>query len=55
MVGDSAEADVAGGAGVGLRTVWLTRGREWDSTMPPPDTAVTTVSDAVTAILSRDG
>lgn len=53
MVGDSAEADVAGGGGAGLRTVWLTRGREWDAALPPPDAVATTVSDAVRVLLSR--
>jgi FMN phosphatase YigB (HAD superfamily) len=52
MVGDSAEADVAGGAAAGLRTVWLTRGREWDTKLPPPDAAVGTVAEAVAVLLS---
>jgi putative hydrolase of the HAD superfamily len=29
MVGDSAEADIVGGAGAGLRTAWVTLGRDW--------------------------
>ena len=53
MVGDAAEADVAGGAAAGLRTVWLTRGREWNSVLPPPDAAVGTVTHAVEVLLSR--
>lgn len=55
MIGDSAEADVADGAAAGLRTVWLTRGREWDSALPPPDAAVTTVTNAVAVLLNRTG
>lgn len=53
MVGDSAEADVAGGAAAGLRTAWLTRGREWNPVLPPPDAAVTTAAHAVHVLLSR--
>jgi len=29
MVGDSSESDVGGGHGAGLRTAWVTLGREW--------------------------
>lgn len=55
MVGDSPEADVAGGTAAGLRTVWLTRGREWDAALPPPDAAVTTVGEGVTVLLGCTG
>ena len=36
MVGDSAEADIVGGANAGLRTIWIARGRNWtlDSLRP---------------------
>jgi FMN phosphatase YigB (HAD superfamily) len=54
MIGDSAEADVAGGAAVGLRTIWLARGRTWGATLPRPDATVTTVSEAVGSLLGRD-
>jgi len=29
VVGDPAEADIGGGKGAGLRTVWMRRGRDW--------------------------
>ena len=29
MVGDSPEADIAGGIAAGLRTIWMARGRKW--------------------------
>ena len=36
MVGDSAAADIRGGQGVGLRTIWFHRGRTWDLDGPLP-------------------
>jgi len=52
MVGDSATADISGGQAVGLRTVWMARGRKWDEAMPPPDFIVESISDAVAIILN---
>jgi FMN phosphatase YigB (HAD superfamily) len=42
MVGDSPASDIAGGMGVGLRTIWISRGRDWavdgvDPTVTVPD------------------
>jgi len=34
MIGDHAEFDIGGGAGAGLDTVWLTRGRAWPDDLP---------------------
>jgi HAD superfamily hydrolase (TIGR01549 family) len=51
MVGDSPTADVGGGKAAGLRTVWLARGRHWDSG-PAPDVVVGTVSEAVAHLLA---
>jgi putative hydrolase of the HAD superfamily len=52
MVGDCPVRDVAGGRQVGLRTVWLHRGRVWDSATPPPEATVDHASDTV-AVLSK--
>jgi FMN phosphatase YigB (HAD superfamily) len=43
MVGDSGEHDIGGGAGVGLRTAWVSRGRTWPAGLPysPDVTSVT--------------
>lgn len=30
MIGDNPEADIGGAAAVGLKTIWLRRGRRWD-------------------------
>ncbi|HEX3793431.1 MAG TPA: HAD family hydrolase [Acidimicrobiales bacterium] len=51
MTGDSAAADIAGGRGVGLRTIWIARGRTWKSPSPSPDAIVDTVPQAVRIIL----
>ena len=51
MTGDSVAADMAGGRGVGLRTIWVARGRTWVSSDPAPDAAVATVSQAINIIL----
>ena len=53
MVGDSAAFDIAGGRGVGLRTVWLSRSRTWTETDFFPDVIASSVSDAVEQILRR--
>jgi FMN phosphatase YigB (HAD superfamily) len=52
MVGDSPEADIGGGIGVGLRTVWLARGRAWREPNYEPDAVVSTIDDAVRLILA---
>ena len=47
MIGDNPEADIGGGRGAGLRTVWLNRGRNWvhhdyrpDQQAPGPAAAI---------------
>ncbi|MFK0047867.1 HAD family hydrolase [Streptomyces sp. NPDC090741] len=47
MVGDDLDADVSGGSQAGLRTVWISGGRERPSTSPEPDHTVDTVLEAV--------
>jgi FMN phosphatase YigB (HAD superfamily) len=54
MTGDSVCADMAGGRGVGLRTIWIARGREWASSDPAPDAVVLTVPQAIKVILESD-
>ena len=51
MVGDSPQADVLGGAGVGLSTIWLSRGRSWPAEVAPPSRVVSSIQQAVEAIL----
>jgi putative hydrolase of the HAD superfamily len=47
MVGDSAHNDIAGGRGMGFRTVWLERGRRWEHEEFAPDHIVPDVPAAV--------
>jgi putative hydrolase of the HAD superfamily len=47
MVGDCATRDVAGGAAVGLSTIWVRRDREWPDAAPSPDRTVDDVVDAI--------
>jgi HAD superfamily hydrolase (TIGR01549 family) len=51
MVGDSPEADVAGGIGAGLRTIWMSRGREWSEYDYSPEFAALAIPEAVEIIL----
>lgn len=54
MTGDSAEADIAGGIGVGLRTIWLSSDRAWRQPAYVPEAIATTVGEAVDIILAAD-
>jgi HAD superfamily hydrolase (TIGR01509 family) len=51
MVGDCADRDIAGAQAVGLRTVWLRRGRPWDPTATAPDAIVDQVHEVATVLL----
>jgi putative hydrolase of the HAD superfamily len=51
MVGDSGPADIRGGQGVGLRTIWIHRGRTWVAGDPPPGAQSSGIPDAVRIIL----
>jgi len=54
MVGDSPLADIQGGQGVGLRTVWMTRGRTWPAHDFRPDHREDSVTGAVEHILEAE-
>jgi putative hydrolase of the HAD superfamily len=51
MVGDSPEADVGGGITAGLRTIWMSRGREWGGFDYSPDFTVASIPEAAELIL----
>jgi len=53
MVGDSPMADIAGGRGAGLRTIWLHRGRNWEPSGYRPDAVADDIRDAVEHIVAR--
>lgn len=53
MIGDNPEADIVGGRVAGLRTAWLSLGRSWELSGPPPDLVVDSFPEAVAGILAR--
>jgi putative hydrolase of the HAD superfamily len=57
MIGDRHETDVLGAVRAGIRSAWITQGRDWDGSLPyRPDLEAVTFADAMTEILvsSRD-
>lgn len=52
MVGDTAEADIAGAHALGFVTVWLDRGRAWPNLPFRPDHVARSVDEAVDIILT---
>jgi putative hydrolase of the HAD superfamily len=53
MVGDSPSADIVGAMKCGLRTIWMSRGREWALTGFTPDAVVTSIPNAAAYLLSN--
>jgi HAD superfamily hydrolase (TIGR01662 family) len=53
MVGDRADADVAGAIACGMSSVWISRGRTWTDRSFQPDIVAASVAEAVSAIRSR--
>ena len=51
MVGDNPAADIEGGSGAGLRTIWMHAGREWPADATRPDHTVGDIPEAVALIL----
>ena len=53
MVGDAPVPDICGGRAVGLRTIWIDRGRTWNTgDGDPPDVTVESLAGAIEEILS---
>jgi len=52
MIGDSAEADIAGARNAGLPCIWLHRGREWPLTEFRPDRTAASFPSAIRIILA---
>lgn len=46
MIGDSPDTDILGGLGAGLRTIWVSHGREWQHRNAAPHHTVPRVLDA---------
>jgi HAD superfamily hydrolase (TIGR01549 family) len=51
MVGDCATRDIGGAKALGLRTVWMRRGRSWDPRTATPDAMADQVPDVVSVLL----
>jgi HAD superfamily hydrolase (TIGR01509 family) len=52
MIGDNPEADIGGGRGAGLRTVWLSRGRNWPHHDYQPDQQAPDPAAAIRQVLA---
>ncbi|OLR91891.1 HAD family hydrolase [Actinokineospora bangkokensis] len=55
MVGDSLENDVAGGAAVGMRTLWISHGARVPEVGPRPDVVVATPAEAFAVLAAGAG
>lgn len=53
LVGDSAEADVAGAHAAGVRSVYLRRGRPWTATVPEPTAYADSLAEAVAIVTGQ--
>ncbi|MFI2712905.1 HAD family hydrolase [Micromonospora sp. NPDC018662] len=53
-IGDSPLLDVEGGRAAGLATLWISSGKDWPTTLAPPDRAVTDVVAAVRLLRGTD-
>ena len=51
MVGDHPTADISGGRAAGLRTGWVSRGREWPRWLAAPDLAAPTAAEVINAVV----
>lgn len=55
LIGDRHETDVLCAVRAGIRSAWVSRGRDWDSVLPyRPTLEATTSADAVSRILAFD-
>jgi HAD superfamily hydrolase (TIGR01549 family) len=52
MVGDAPEPDIGGGREAGLTTIWMHRGRTWDTEGFHPEIEVGTIPEAVEVMLA---
>ncbi len=53
MVGDCPTRDIIGAQGVGLRTIWPHRDREWEVPSAAPDAIVGDVVQAVAVMIAQ--
>lgn len=53
MIGDHPTADIAGGRAAGLKTGWVSRGKEWPGEMAAPDLSAGTAAEVIDAVILR--
>lgn len=51
MVGDHPTADISGGRAAGLRTGWVSRGKDWPIEIAAPDLSATTAAEVIDAVV----
>lgn len=51
MVGDHPAADIAGARAVGLKTGWVSRGKEWPADMTAPTLTASTAAEVNNAVV----
>ncbi|NEC92693.1 HAD family hydrolase, partial [Streptomyces sp. SID12501] len=54
MVGDNPETDIEGGRAAGLRTAWISAGRQWPAGVRSPDLESRTASEAIGLLLEQN-
>lgn len=54
MVGDHPVADISGGRAAGLRTGWVSRGKEWPDEMAAPYLSAGTAAEVIDAVVLLD-
>ena len=55
MAGDSPTSDIGGGRDAGLRTIWISRGREWTTEGFRPNFIAPTIVEAFGHLLAAEG
>ncbi|MFF6916861.1 HAD-IA family hydrolase [Streptomyces sp. NPDC012466] len=55
MIGDSPHADIAGAAGIGVRSVWVSAGRPWTGTAHTPTRTAPDTASAIDSVVDAPG
>ena len=51
MVGDHPTADISGGRAAGLKTGWVSRGKDWPIDIAAPDLSAATAAEVIDAVV----
>ncbi|MFG2809399.1 HAD family hydrolase [Streptomyces massasporeus] len=55
VIGDSPHADIAGAAGIGARSVWVSAGRPWTEAAHPPTRTAPDTASAIDSVVDAPG